>query len=392
MIGADPLFAQVVLVAFFALLVLTVAHLLKQPPVIAYIITGIISGPAAIGLISNQEVIQILGEFGLALLLFFVGMEIDVHLLLRKWRAVIVGTALQMTLGVSCVALVGLYLGWEAPRIVLLGFVISLSSTAVVLRHLEATGLLGTTVGTYVSGILFTQDVAVTPMLVVLTTVASGFTLDLFMRQVFGLVALAGLFYIFWAHKFTAPHFLKQFLEDHERALFFNITVGLGIAVVSGFLGLSIGMGAFLAGILVAKHYSRKRIWRQLESLKTILVAAFFMSIGVLIDLSFLVEHLSIILLLVGMVLVVNTVVNAGIFWFLNVPLRYSLYMAALLAQIGEFSFFLALVGREYAIVGDYAYQVTIEVIAVSLLISPLWTALFRHLEPNTHARIQQAT
>jgi len=383
MFGAETAIVYIVLVAFLALLVLTASHFLHQPPILGYILTGIMIGPTAMGLAPDFEVLGVLGELGLVLLLFFIGMEIDVHLLIRQWRAVAFGTTLQIIMGVFAMAFVGMLFGWDISRVVLLGFIISLSSTAVVLRYLEASNMLGTRVGNYVCGILFAQDIAVAPMVVVLTLMAQAFSPLVFFQQVFGMAGIAFLFYYLWKHKPVAPPVLQRFLKDHEHALFFNITLGLGIAALTGILGLSVGVGAFLAGILVARHYSRERLWRQLESVKTILVATFFMSIGALIDISFVFDNLFVIVLVVLLVLGLNTVAYAGIFHFLNIPTHHSFYMAALLAQIGEFSFFLALVGRQLGLIVDYTYQMTIVVIAVSLLISPLWIQLFKRFEPN---------
>jgi len=384
MVGADAAILNIVLVAFFALVVLTLSHVLHQPPIVGYILTGIIIGPAATGLVGDPHILGVLGELGLVVLLFFIGMEIDVHLLMRKWRAVVLGTSMQIVIGLLAMLFVGSILGWDASRIVLLGFVISLSSTAVVLKYLESKEMLTTRVGSYVCGILFAQDIAVAPMVIILSTLGAGFTPLLLGKQIIGIVLLVSLFYFLWLHKPLAPRAMQRFLRDHEHALFFNITVGLGVAVLTGMLGLSVGVGAFLAGILVGHHYSKEHIWHQLESVKTILVATFFMSIGALIDLSFLVEHWRIVALLVVLVLVVNTLAYAGIFWFLNIPVRHSLYMAALLAQIGEFSFFLALVGRHHNLIDAFSYQMTVVVIAVALLVSPLWIALFRHIEPRS--------
>jgi CPA2 family monovalent cation:H+ antiporter-2 len=387
MVSPDASIIYIVLIAFLALLILTVFHFLHQPSVVAYIITGIIIGPTAMGLVEDTQVLGVLGEFGLVILLFFIGMEIDVHLLMKKWRAVLTGTLLQIMMGVGAIAIVGFFLGWDISRIVLLGFVISLSSTAVVLRHLESTRIIHTRVGNYVCGILFAQDIAIAPMIIILNSLADGFNFDLLFEQFVGINIFSMIFYWLWKHRPYAPHPLRKFLDDRENALLFNITVGLGVVLLSAILGLSIGVGAFLAGILVAKHYSRKRIWRQLESIKMILVAAFFMSIGVLIDIDFVFQYAWTIILIVALVLAANTLAYAGIFHFLNIPIRHSLYMAALLAQIGEFSFFLALVGRQLSIIGDFAYQMTIVVIAISLLVSPMWIALFKKLEPSVPER-----
>ena len=383
MFGADTLVAVVVSVALIALGCLALTHALGQPPFIAYMATGIIAGPSFLGLIHDHAVVQALGEFGLILLLFFVGMEIDLGFLVRTWRKVVVSTFLQIGLTVIALGLVGYLLGWECARIVLLGFVVSLSSTAIVLKYLESRGLMYTKIGSYVCGVLFTQDIAVGPMLVVLALMAGSFSTSTIALQAGGILVLGSIFYLLWTHPLPSSWHLVCFLRDREHALFFNICVGIAMAGIAALFGVSVGIGAFLAGMLAAKHYAKPRILEQLESIKTVLLAAFFMSIGALVDVSFMVAHAGMVVVLASLVFSVNTAGYAVLFRLLRFPLRQSIYMAALLAQIGEFSFFVALAGYDLGVISAYAYQLTVLVIALTLVVSPLWIRFFRRLEPG---------
>ena len=381
MFGADTVLAHVILIAFLALAVLLFTHVLHQPPLVAYIITGVLAGPSVLALINEPEVIHILGEFGLVMLLFYIGMEIDVDLLLGMWRKVVAATSLMVLFVTSGMYMIGTEYGWSIAYIVLLGFVLSLSSTAVVMRYLETKDLIRTRAGTFACGVLFVQDFAVVPMLIVLGLMAEGMTLGGAGVQIVGLFVLAVLFVILWRHKLPFPATLRSFLEDREHAILFYTTAAFGISGVSSLFGLSAGLGAFLAGVLVARHYMDTKGWQDLESLKTLLVAAFFMSVGVLLDVGFLVSNFVLVLALVATVFAMHTVLYTAIFRTLGLSLRDSIHVASLLAQIGEFSFVIAMVGRSLGIISASAYQLIVVAVAVSLFVSPLWFRLFRRVE-----------
>jgi len=381
MFGADTVLAHVILIAFLALAVLLFTHFIHQPPLVAYIITGVLAGPSVFSLISHPETIHILGEFGLVMLLFYIGMEIDVDLLLTMWRKVVAATGLMVGFVTLGMYLIGTEYGWSVAYIVLLGFVLSLSSTAVVMRYLETRDLIRTRAGTFACGVLFVQDFAVVPMLIVLGLMAEGMTLGGAGVQIVGLFILAVLFVILWRHKLPFPTALRSFLEDREHAILFYTTAAFGISGVSSLFGLSAGLGAFLAGVLVARHYMDTKGWQHLESLKTLLVAAFFMSVGVLLDVGFLVSNFVLVLALVATVFAMHTILYTAIFRALGLSFRDSIHVASLLAQIGEFSFVIAMVGRSLGIVSASAYQLIVVAVAVSLFVSPIWFKLFRRFE-----------
>lgn len=383
MMGIDTILTQVVLVSFIALTVLLVMHMMRQPPFVAYIITGIIVGPSALGLIHGAEVIHILGEFGLVLFLFYIGMEINLPLLLRMWQRALFGMIGMIGFGMVVAVFFGTLFGLTISQMVLVGFILSLSSTAVVLRYLEERFLLRTQAGTYACGVLFAQDLAIVPMLVVLSTFGDVVSVETLSLQLFGAVLIVGIFLVLWKYRISAPRLLRHFLEDKEHALLFYSTAALGLAALSAVFNLSVAFGAFLAGLLVARHYTNTHTWYHLESIKTVLVAVFFMSIGVLVDIRFVFEHILVITLVVLLMLAVHTVVYAAIFYMLHISFRKSIYVGALLAQIGEFSFILALVGRELGIVSATAYQFIAVIVAVSLVMSPLWFRIFKRFEAD---------
>jgi monovalent cation:H+ antiporter-2, CPA2 family len=315
------------------------------------------------------------------MLLFYIGMEIDVQLLMSMWQKVLVSVSLMALLVLTVTVTVGLNYGWSSARTVLIAFVLSLSSTAVVMRHLETRRLIRTHAGTLVCGVLFVQDLIVVPMLIVLGFFGTDTNIPSIGTQLIGLLGIVALFFLLWKHRIPTYKIFKRFLDDREHALLFYSTAACGVAALSTLFGLSVGLGAFLAGILVARHYTNTPAWQHLESIKTLLVATFFMSIGALVNLTLLYSYMWHILAIVVFVLVGHTILYASVFRILGLSFRDSIHAAALLAQIGEFSFIIALVGRSAGILGETLYQLITAVVAVSLIASPIWFRLFRSYE-----------
>ena len=377
----DPLLPRLVGVVLAVLVLGLVLRLLRQPYSIGYLIAGVALGPHGLGLVEDDANAQHLGALGVVLLLFFVGMEVSLARLAQRWRVAIIGTALQIAASVGFVALLGLVLEWTLARIVLLGFVISLSSTAIVLKLLQDWGELETPVGQDVVAVLLAQDLAIVPMLVTLQALGGeGLApAELALQIVGGLAFLGCLGWLLTRTELRLP-LGRGLREDHELQVFVALILCFGVALLTGLLGLSTALGAFLAGVLVATAHETHWVTERLESFRVVFVALFFFSVGMLIDLGFVRENAAVLALLLAGVLLTNTLLNAGILRALGGGWRPSLYSGALLSQIGEFSFVLAAVGLQAKVVSGYAYQTTVATIALSLVASPIWIACVRKL------------
>lgn len=363
---------------------------LKQPHVVAYLIAGVVLGPDGFALMTDQVTISRLGEVGVILLLFFVGMEISLPDLLARWKVPVIGTMLQVGVSVGCVALLGASQDWPWERIVLIGFVISLSSTAVVIKILQARGDLERPVGRDVIGILLIQDLAIVPMLIcigLMGGVSPGGG-ALVLQIAGGLGVLGVLAYLVRRSEVNLP--LSKWLDgDMELQVFAGGFVCFGLALVTGLVGLSAALGAFVGGIIVGAAKENTWVHESLFPFHVLLLALFFVSVGMLIRLEFLWAHGGMILVLVAAAVVTNTVVNMLILRVLGRTWRNSFYGGAILSQIGEFSFVLAAVGEQTGLIGEFGYQLTIAVIALTMLFSPAWIAIagrFRHVPVTAHA------
>ena len=382
----DPMMPKLVAAAFVVLLIGLFLRRYHQPHVVVYLIAGVVLGPQVLGLLPDVASASRVGEVGVVLLLFFVGMEVSLPRLVSNWRVAIIGTLAQILTTVAVVTVLGWLLGWPMPRSVLLAFVVCLSSTAVVVSMLREWGQMDTQLGHDALGVLLVQDLAVVPMLLVIGLLSdqptTAATVGL---QVLGGVVIIGIVaFILHRGSISLP-FARRLRSDHELQVFSAFVLCFGLATATAFAQLSTALGAFVAGIIVAASSETEWVHRSLEPLRVILVALFFVSVGMLIDFGFLLDHWYILTGFVAAVLLSNTFLTGSVLRVLGRPWRHALYTGALLAQVGEFSFVLAAVGRSQGLISDYGYQMAVALIVLTLMLSPGWVVAARALTGVRH-------
>ena len=277
--------------------------------------------------------------------------------------------------------LIGWIGGWPTPVVVVLGFVVALSSTAVVVKMLEQLNLLRQPVGQLTIGILIAQDLAVVPMLL---------TIGLFGDREPGLLDFAkillsiGLLVAFILYLSRRRRLVLPFTSAAGAAPEILPLAALcfcfGAAALTGILGLSPVLGAFLAGLVVGNSTARAPMVRTTRPIQSVLMVVFFLSIGLLIDLSFIWQNLGTVILLLVTVTLVKTAINIGIIRLLREPWPHAFVAGVLLAQIGEFSLVVSEVAQERSVITTESGQLIVAVIAFSLLMSPLWIIIARRL------------
>lgn len=372
-------------IAFVTLVTGMILKRFKQPHVIAYLLVGVILGPSGLAVIADKDWVGQLGSIGVVLLLFFVGMEVSPKRLAANWKLPVIGTLLQIMVSVLFVAIMGYFLDWPFPRIVLLGFVISLSSTAVVIKLLQDWKELDTRIGQDVLGILLIQDLAIVPMMISIGLLGGAeFSPTVLILQLVGGSAIIALAIWVSVKDRIILSWLKKIADDKEMQLFAALGICFGMSFLTGVLQLSTALGAFVSGIVVSSARETEWVYKSLDSLRVIFIALFFLSIGMLIDLSFVQKNIVEVGLLVIVVMVSNTMINAIIIYLFAKEWRPSFYAGAMLSQVGEFSFVLAAIGLNTGIINDYGYQTTIAVIALSLFLSPIFIMVTKHIVSNT--------
>ncbi len=377
----DPILSKFVLLSLIIIVIGMALRILKQPSLITYIFVGMLVGPFGLKIITDENLISNLGSLGLVLLLFFIGMEIHLPNLIANWKVSIIGTILQVVMSLLFIWLIGNYFDWNIHQIIVLGFVLSLSSTAVIIKLLEERRELNTKTGQYVLGILLAQDILIVPMLIIINYMSGGeFQFLQIIKQLVGGALIVGIvIYILWKKEIVFP-FQEHIQKDHEIQVFVAFLLCFGFSTLTAWLGLSAALGAFVAGIIVSSSKSTHWVFNSLHAFKILFVALFFVSVGMLIDLKFIHENIMIISSLVALVFILNNTINVLALRLFCLNWRISFYAGSLLSQVGEFSFILASVGFYSGIIGDFTYQITISIIALSLFLSPFYIGIVRWL------------
>ena len=377
----NPNLSSFVLVALVIITLGVVLRYFKQPYIVAYIFAGVLLGDYGFEIITDKEMINAMGEVGLILLLFFIGMEINLPDLVKNWKVAIIGTLLQILGSIALVGLIGWYYGWSMPTIITIGFVISLSSSAVVIKLLQDSGETNSFVGKNVISILLMQDILIVPMLI-LTKFLGGHipTFQESMLQIIGGIFIIGMIVWIWKKQHIKLPFSERFEKDHELQVFVAIVICFGFAIVTAFFGLSAALGAFVGGMVIHAAQSTKWFHDSLHAFRVMFVAIFFVSVGMMIDLTFLMENWKIVSVIILAVYLTNHFVNAVVLHFFGRNWKNSLYGGALLSQLGELSFVLGASVYAAGIISDFAYQLMIVVISLTLLISPFWIAISKWL------------
>lgn len=381
---------NVAAVASFAVIMGLVFVKLRQPPIVGYIAAGILMGPTGLGLVGQSESITILAELGVLLLLFLIGMELSVRAFVRVIAPSVLIASGQLMAGLAVTGFFGWLLDWSFPQILLLGFVVAVSSTAVAIKVLEDIGELRTETGRITIGVLIAQDIAIVPMLIIAQSLGGegGFSFVTVLLIAAAIGILGGLlWYLNRPGKITLP-FTRYFTGKPDLITLAMLAFCFAAAAISALFGLSAVYGAFLAGLVIANSTLRSEAIELTYPVQSILVFVFFLSIGLLIDLNYIFENLTIVLGFVLLAVIAKTALNIFLVSRVGFSWEVALPAGLAMAQIGEFSFILASVGIANRVLDDDAYRLALAVIAVTLMISPLWMLLIRRVNQVTQTRI----
>ncbi|AZI32850.1 cation:proton antiporter [Kaistella carnis] len=352
----------------------------KQPYFIAYIIAGIILGPEVFGVISNSSTINEIGELGVILLMFFIGAEINLPDFSKSFKKPLLGTLSQLLLSFAFMVITGQILNWSWQVIILLSFVISLSSSAIIFQYLSNTGQIKSKIGLLTSGVLIMQDILIVPMMLTLNFMAKGKleTIEL-ARTVFGGLAILIFMHVAIRKKLIKIPFRHDLIRDHDLQVFLGFVLCFGMAQLSHWFGLSAALGALLAGILVGQDKSTQWLDHALVPFRVFFLAFFFLAVGLQLNLHFAYQNIGVISLITLAVMVINSLINALIFKGMGSTWHDSIYAGALLSQIGEFSFVLVSAAASLGVIGDYSYQMTLAVITATMMITSVWIGIIQN-------------
>ena len=355
---------------------------LRQPALVGYILAGILLGPSGFGLVTSVDAVRFLAELGAILLMFVIGMELSLRGFRRIYQLTLSVVALQIALGLVVSAIIGLIVDWQSSTIIILGFALALSSTAVGVNMLEDIGELRSSVGRLTVGILIAQDLALVPMLVVANGLRVGEMIDISTtgRLIIAVIILVW-FVIFLSRRERIRLPFEMLLHEGKGVVALAaLTLCFLFSTISGLLGLTTAFGAFLAGLLIGNSQQRPQFISATLPIRDVLMMVFFLSIGLLINLDFIAGHAFELVALVFLVLLLKTLGTVAILHGLGQPWVRSIRVATLLPQIGEFSFLLGATGLAAGALSLDGYRSLVTIIALSLMASPIWFASSRHL------------
>ena len=356
----------------------------KQPAILGYVIAGIVLGPSGFSMIEDRENVTLLAELGVLLLLFILGLELNLRSFREIWKVSVGCVLLQVVASTGMVFLASFVFGWSVGTSLLFGFVIALSSTAVSVTMLESMGELKSATGRLTIGILIAQDLAFVPMTLLIRSFGDeGFALITIGKLILALSILVVL--ILYLSRKERVHIPLIERAAHHRDLFplLGLAFCFGSAALSGLLDVSAAYGAFLAGLVLGNTAERQNIIKVTHPTQSILLMMFFLSIGLLLDVTYLWQNLVKVLTLLFIVFLSKTALNVFLLRALKQPFATAFLSSLMLAQIGEFSFVLTTIGVEANLLDAESSRLVIALTVLSLLLSPLWMGAARRLREN---------
>ncbi len=372
---------DIVVIIGLSTVVLYLCHRIKLPAIVGYLLTGLLTGPYGFKLVGNLEAVTMLAEIGVVALLFTIGLEFSFRNLVQLRRTALLGGTLQVLLTLLVAAAISHGLGRPPGQAIFIGFLTALSSTAIVMKLLQERAEVETPHGGSALGILIYQDLIVVPMMLLLPFLAGGVEgssddlLVLLGKEIGVILALVV------AAKWVVPWTLFTVTRTQSRELFLLtiVLIGLAVAWLTHVAGLSLAVGAFLAGLVISESEYSHQAMGNIVPFRDIFASFFFVSIGMLLDLRFLAEHpVYISFLAVGIMLVKSLAAGAAVL-FVGLPIRVAALAGLMLGQIGEFSFILAEAGRKYGLLSQELSQEFLAYSVLTMMASPF---LFRFAHP----------
>ena len=365
---------DIVIILLVSLPIIFLFKKINLPSIVGFLIAGIIIGPYAFNLIKSVNQISVMAEIGVMLLMFTIGLEFSLSQLIRIKKFLLIAGGFQLLITVCLSTIIFYALGIEFKQAIFFSLLVSLSSTAIVLKILSDKNELEAPHGKISVGILIFQDIAIVPMFLLLPLLSgfgelSGSDIAIKIGIAFGV--LAGLLLL---AKFLMPSIVYHLASLRLREAF---TIGvilliLGSAYITHSFGLSFALGAFIAGLILSESDYNHQVASDILPFRDSFNSIFFVSIGLLLNLQFVFNNLLLIFLLTIGTVLVKSIVISTIVLLMKYPLRVAVLSGLGLAQIGEFSFILALAGLNFNLIADDFYNSFLASTIFSMIITPL--------------------
>ena len=368
-----PFLTEIVVILSLSVLVIYIFQKINIPAVLGFLATGVVFGPHALGFVQAGEEIEMLSEIGVILLLFIIGLEFSIKSLMSMKKIVLVGGSMQVGLTIIFTAAVIYFLGFGPSESVFMGFLISLSSTAIVLKVLQDKGLMRTAQGRIALGILIFQDIIVVPMML-LTPILAGQDANVVMSLsilLVKVVVVIGMVYV--SARYLVPRLLHEIARTRSRELFLItiIVICFSVAYFTSIMGLSLALGAFMAGLTISESEYSHQATGLIIPFREIFTSFFFVSIGMLLDLDFVIHNLALVVVFTLSVFVIKFTVIILSSLALRYPLKTGIIVGFSLFQVGEFAFILSRAGIDAGLLDGTTYQYFLSVSILTMAMTP---------------------
>lgn len=373
-----PFLNEIVALFLVSVVIAFLCYKIKLVPIAGFLLAGVLIGPNALGLVQDQELVDMLAEIGIILLLFTIGIEFSLEKLAKIRTAIFIGGGLQVLFTGASVLGIFLLLNVDWRIGIYTGFLVALSSTAIILGLISEQNKTDTPVGRLSLAVLIFQDFAIIAMVLLVPILSgeSGSSIDVLM--VLGKAVLLIIGIVLLARKIV-PWILDKVAQTRRQELFLLTVMAIcfGTAALTNMADVSLALGAFLAGLVVSESHYSDHALSEILPLKTIFNAVFFVSVGMLLDVKFVLEYPLLLLGITSGVLLLKFVFSSISLLVLGYPIRIAAATGIVLAQIGEFSFVLERAGRKAGLTpggfGEIGSQMFIAVSVILMLLTPLF-------------------
>ena len=367
-----PVLRDLVILVAVAIPVVIIAQRLRVPTVVGFLLTGIAIGPNALGLVAQPDSVSSLAEVGVVLLLFAIGLELSLSRIVRMGQWVIRGGGVQVLATIAAVAGVALALHTPIRLALFFGALFALSSTAIVLKIYNDRAELDTPHGRIAVAILLFQDLCVVPLMLLAPLLAgTASSVGASVRSILLSVVVVAVLVL--GGRIAVPRALRRIAELRNREIFTLsvVFIGLGAAYVTSAFGMSLALGAFLAGLIISESDYGLQALSDVLPFRDTFSGIFFISVGMLLDLGYVTTHFVAVVSVTAGVMILKALIIIGVVRLLKRSLRVGILAGLGLAQVGEFSFVLAGTGLTLGLLDAGQYQLFLGASVLSMLVAP---------------------
>ena len=372
----EALLHELFIICLLSSAVIYICHKMKVSPIVGFLITGILCGPHTFALVKDMESVMILAEIGIVFLLFTIGLEISIGELIRLRKPVFLGGSFQVFLTIAVFWGLTEWVWHDTTGADLfVGFLIALSSTAIVLQALQRNAMMESPAGRISLSILIYQDLVIVPMMLLIPVLAGRTQPDMevWPLAVAAVKTLGLIVAVFLLARKIVPMALHQIIRTKSRELFLITIIGicLGTAYATEEIGLSLSLGAFMAGLVVAESEYSHSALEGILPFKEVFTSMFFISVGMLLDLNYFFSNVVEIMIVTALVIGLKASIVVAGAKILGYPLRTALITGLALCQVGEFSFVLAKQGADFNLLSPDHYQLFLAASILTMAATP---------------------